>query len=236
MTSVRTVPIVDQNIVPEQNAAVHLSGGHLVEQSSETQSASEGNSTNFKSASNKGDQGYFVSANEENQPKLNCKLLFVEKIFKEVLENFYDNSNLTFFYTRELFNDNIKDAVERNKIERLLLTFQSQLKSKLLSSEVIECSDFSFEYVVSDFQTVAKEFLKLSKSNLTCILQRDTWKYLKEINQEVIQFLCSLEFYLSPHKDLEFLKTLIIKALNCESFLECLTLCLFFCNYIISSF
>lgn len=183
-----------------------------------------------------GDQGSVTDSNEENQPKSKCKFLFVEKIFKEILENSFDNSNLTFFYSTELFNDNIKDAVERNKIEKLLLTFQSQLKSKLLSSEVVECSEFTLEFRESDFSTIAKEFLKLSKNNLSCILQRGSWKHLKEINQEVIQYLCSLEFYLSPHKDLEFLKTLIIKTLNCESFLECLTLCLLFCNFIISSF
>ena len=82
----------------------------------------------------------------------------------------------------------------------------------------------------------AKEFLKLSKTNLECILKRRTYAKVNDFNLQVISLICSQEFYSSEYDDFDFLKTLIILNITEKDFDKSLMYCLIFCNYIISSF
>ena len=134
------------------------------------------------------------------------------------------------------FSNNLLLIVEKNKVEKLLLTFKDQLRNKLESSELYDTSEDSINILTTDFKEAAKEFLKLSKTNLECILKRRSYFKVNDYNLQVISLICSKEFFESDYNDFDFLKSLIILNIKEKNFDRSLIYCLIFCNYIISSF
>ena len=131
----------------------------------------------------------------------------------KVCESFFEILNCSKFFVRncgpieslEQFSENLREAVERNKVEKLLLTFRDQLRNKLSSSELFDTNENTIKILTTNLLEAAKEFLKLSKTNLECILKRRTYAKVNDFNLQVISLICSQEFYSCEYDDFDFL-------------------------------
>lgn len=153
----------------------------------------------------------------------------------------YSKGNLDkcFFYEdHERYKVSLRNYCEKNKIEKLILTFKDQVRNKLNASEFLKVENNRITYLIEDdrecFEGVRKEFFKLSNTNLECILKRNHFFAISEINKE-IKSLISTSTRFNDIRDLEFLKVLITLISNEDNFRLSLFYCLMFCNFIIDT-